>query len=96
MTRPITERMAEAKAKMLAREERGWRRTPKAFYLKRSDHAEFMAGNPPLIDATFRCSPSREHGFDGLPVRKASGLTYERGPSRLYSEAGTSMGVPVE
>lgn len=84
----VTERMARAKVKMLAAGDRGWKRTPKAFYLNEADHAEFMATNPEMSDATFRCKPSREYGFEGVPVR--DGLC---AVSRLYSEAGTSVGV---
>jgi hypothetical protein len=93
--RPVVERMAEAKAKMIAGNGSGWKRTPKAFYLNESDHAEFMATDPPKIAATFRLSPSLEHGFDGLPVRAATGRTFAEGASRLYSEAGTGIQVAI-
>ena len=85
--------MAEAKAKMLSANGSGWKRKPKAFYLNQPDHAEFMATDPPMIDAIFRLSPSREHGFDGVPVREAVGLTSPHGVSRLYSDAGTTISV---
>jgi hypothetical protein len=91
MSRPIVERLAEAKARMTARKSIGWMRsTPKAFYLNTADHAEFMATKPPKISATFRNERTLEFGFDGTPVRQSTSAA-----SRLYSEAGASAGIPV-
>lgn len=92
--RPISERMAEAKARMLSAHGSGWKREPKAFYLNKPDLAEFLATDPPMIDAIFRGKPRREHGFDGVPVRPAGGLTYAEGVSRLYSSASNGVQLP--
>lgn len=89
MTRPITERMAEAKARMIAA-----RRVPCAFYLGTADHAEYMATEPETISALFRGKSRREPGYDGVAVRPGTGRD-QRGNSRLYCSSGTSLGVPV-
>lgn len=87
----IGERMADAIARVKAKNGRGWRLAPKAFYLSEDDLTEFMATHPPMITAVFRNKPRQERGFDGIPVRAAGGLTNVGGASRLYTSAGTSL-----
>jgi hypothetical protein len=93
--RPITERMAEALHRLRNAEGPSWRRvtrTPKAFYLNAADDAEFTATKPEQITASFRGIVTSEPGFDGVPVRRSTG-GQALCPSKLYSEAGTSVQV---
>jgi hypothetical protein len=98
MSRPITERMAEALSKLRNHEGPAWRqiaRTPKAFYLNAADEALFDATQPEQVAATFRGLLTSEPGFNGVPVRRSAGGNRYR-PSKLYSEAGTSVQVRPE
>lgn len=95
MGRLILVRMAEALNHIRNADNRSWRtlvRTPKAFYLNAVDGAEFDATNPPQITSSFRGMPTSEPGFEGVPVRRATG-GQSRMPSKLYSEAGTSKQI---
>lgn len=95
--RPILERMADAKARMLIAN-----RIPKAFYLRPGDHAEFMSvaeqstsvvigrfawANNPTV---WRDEPT----FDGIPVRASVPGANSPGHSRLYNTVGTARPVP--
>jgi hypothetical protein len=95
MGRLILVRMAEALNHIRNCDGRSWRtlvRTPKAFYLNEADGKEFDATNPPQITASFRGMPTSEPGFEGVPVRRATGGQSLRA-SKLYSEAGTSKQI---
>jgi hypothetical protein len=91
MTRPIVERMAEAKQAMRF----GRRiRTPRVFFLSAADYADFMATEPPMMDyATHsRGSPVilEVPAFDGTAVRQSQA---KNPVSTLYSWAGTTRMV---
>jgi hypothetical protein len=90
--RPIGQRLAEAKAKMIA----SWR-VPRAFYLNREDHGEFMDSSPVEVKALFRGKVRREPGFDGVAVRQVTGerTREQRGTSILYCSHGTGVSVPA-
>jgi len=96
MTRPIKDRMAECRARMITER----KRTPRVFYLGPEDYDEFMATEPPTVEAKFALPlghKPRLHpfpGFDGLPVRRAEGKPV-KGQSRLYCCNGTTVQVPV-
>jgi hypothetical protein len=87
--RPILDRMAAAKAHLIAQ----WqgRRTAKAFYLGPEDWDEFMATEPQPIATIWNRVPATEVGFGGVPVRlsKAKG-----GASRLYDHTSTGRLLP--
>jgi hypothetical protein len=93
MTRPITERMADAKAKMIAR-----KRVPRVFFLVAEDFAAFERTKPGTLEAMFavplgsKPQPLTCLGFDGLPVRPSQQRTGRRS-SKLYCCAGTAVGI---
>lgn len=90
MRRPVTERMAEALAKL----EKAWggRRRPKAFYLIADDWREFMATEPPSIETMFGNNPPTlvtDPAFNGIPVRETTGKL-----SRLYDWTSSGRELP--
>lgn len=86
--RPVTQRMAEAKAVLVSR-----RRTPRVFFLSRTDFAEFAATAPPTIEITHYGLPMQVLGFDGIGVRQSDSerANYR---SRLFCCVGTGAAVP--
>lgn len=93
VARPILERMADAKARMLIAS-----RIPKAFYLRPDDHAEFMATNPTeTVCGTWGNNPPIERedpAFEGVPVRESIPGIGSSGHSRLYNTVGSARPVP--
>lgn len=91
--RPITERMTEAKAKMIAR-----KRVPRVFFLVADDFAAFEQTKPESLEAMFalplgsKPQPLTCLAFDGLPVRPSQQKT-GRCASKLYCCAGTTVAV---
>lgn len=95
--RPITERMADAKAGLISR-----KRTPRVFFLAGPDFAEFEATGPGTIEAMFalplgsKPSPMTCLAFDGTAVRPTNRKPdrYGRLGSNLYCCNGRSIAVP--
>lgn len=100
MKRPITERMAEAKRKLI--EER--RRSPRVFFLGPKDFDEFAATKPGTVEALFACplgskpQPMTCLAFEGIAVRGTTRGPNKRGRvvSNLYCTRGVSILVPWE
>lgn len=95
--RPVTERMADAKAAIIAR-----RRVPRVFYLNPADFDEFAATKPPTVEAMFSLplghppSPMTCLAFEGLAVRQTTAQPDKSGRirSRLISCCGISAQLP--
>lgn len=79
----ITDRMETALAALDART--AGRRKPSAFYLGPDDWADFMATEPPTIEAEWNRQPSQEPGFRDVPVRASKNVAPRQ--SRLYDDS---------
>lgn len=98
--RQITERMTEARARMV--NER--KRTPRVFYLSPTDLAEFERTDPPTVEAMFalplghKPSPMTCPAFDGIAVRPTRAKPDARGrvTSKLISQCGVTVSVPFQ
>lgn len=84
---PVLDRMAEALRQLAA----GPRR-PKAFYLGPEDWADFIAGDPPRINALFNGKPCEQPGFQSVPVRPSKNVPPRQ--SRLYDHTGAGRMLP--
>lgn len=100
VVRPITERMAEAKAELIARG-----RVPRCFYLSADDYAAFAATDPPSVEAMFAVplgsKPSLMTclGFEGIAVRPSKRkVSPGNMVSNLICRVGTTIRVqrPVD
>lgn len=92
---PVTERMAEARVRMVTER----KRVPRVYFLSPDDFAAFEATRPPTVEAMFalplghKPSPMTCLGFDGLPVRRTTAKPNRSGKigSRLISCCGISV-----
>jgi hypothetical protein len=98
MRRPVTERMEEARCKMVAQR----RRVPRVFFLSPADFDEFAETKPPTVEAIFslplgsKPSPMTCLAFEGVAVRSTDRAPDKTGRirSNLFSTCGVSVGVP--